>query len=46
MGLLLAAESKGLSHAAREELETGLRINPQLRFAIPTPVYEELILGD
>ena len=45
-GLLLISESNRLTGEARRELEASLRLNPDLRFAIPVPVYEELILGD
>jgi tetratricopeptide (TPR) repeat protein len=45
-GLLLISESNRLTGEARKELEVSLHLNPDLRFAIPVPVYEELILGD
>ena len=43
-GLLLVAEANRLTPAARKEFEAGLHLNPELRLAIPLPVYEELLL--
>ena len=45
-GLLLVSESSRLTPAARKEFEASLHLNPDLRFAIPVPVYEELLLGN
>jgi tetratricopeptide (TPR) repeat protein len=45
-GLLLVSQSNRLTPEARKELEAGLHLNPDLRVAIPVPLYEELLLGN
>jgi Tfp pilus assembly protein PilF len=45
-GLLLVTEANRLTPAARKQFEAGLHLNPDLRAAIPLPVYEELLLGN
>jgi tetratricopeptide (TPR) repeat protein len=42
LGLLLASNAAPLGSAARSELEEGLRLNPQLRSALPPTVAREL----
>ena len=46
MGLLMVSTSSRLTREARKEFEASLHLNPDMRFAIPVEVYEELILGD
>jgi len=45
LGLLLASGTTPLAPAARSEIEEGLRLDPQLRAALPMPISRALAAG-